>query len=80
MVIQDGKENLVQPYMWLGIEDREGSGVWRSRRTRRPIEYSHWDEDEGSEGDNCARMLGNGSKETPRQHNAKQSDRMLFYA
>ncbi len=78
-------KNIVgkQPYMWLGVEDPSGSGVWRRRKTRRLgeeeeeeeddeegggkaenselIHYTNWDADEGSEGDTCARMLGNGA-------------------
>ncbi len=57
---EDGKENLNQPYMWLGIGDEAGEGVWRDRDTGAAIEYSNWDDDEGSEGDTCARMQGNG--------------------
>ena len=59
---EEGKENVVQPYMWLGIEDSGGSGRWRNAETGEAIAatFEHWDEDEGREGDTCARMQGNG--------------------
>ena len=57
---EDGKENLNQPYIWLGIEDPEGSGRWRNRYTHEQLSYAFWDENEGEEGDTCARMQGNG--------------------
>ncbi len=58
---EDGKENLNQPYMWLGLDADSESGRWMDRRTGLHIRWQHWDEDEGSEGDTCARMLGNGT-------------------
>ena len=59
---EEGKENVVQPYMWLGIEDSNGSGKWRNVETGEEIAatFEHWDDDEGREGDTCARMQGNG--------------------
>jgi len=27
--MQEGKQNLAQPYIWLGIQDDEGKGTWR---------------------------------------------------
>lgn len=57
---EDGKENLNQPYMWLGIHDPEGSGIWKDRYTNTQIAWDNWDENEGQEGDTCARMQGNG--------------------
>ena len=59
---EEGKENVVQPYMWLGIEDRVGNGTWMNERTGEEIAWHLWDEDEGSEGDTCARMQGNGER------------------
>ena len=59
---EEGKENVVQPYMWLGIEDRVGNGTWMNERTGEEIGWDFWDEDEGSEGDTCARMQGNGER------------------
>ena len=59
---EEGKENVVQPYMWLGIEDRVGNGTWMNERTAEGIAWDFWDEDEGSEGDTCARMQGNGER------------------
>ena len=65
---EDGKENLNQPYLWLGVEDPDGSGDWRARVHGAPnateIAFANWDDDEGSEGDTCARMQGNGTKYT----------------
>ncbi len=58
---EDGKENLNQPYMWLGVEDAEGDGIWKRSGDGRVIAYANWDDNEGSEGDTCARMLGNGN-------------------
>ena len=64
---EDGKENLNQPYIWLGIQDPDGDGNWTERnldpRTGvwKPVHYQNWDDNEGSEGDTCARMQGNGA-------------------
>ena len=65
---EEGKENVVQPYMWLGIEDIRGNGTWRNAETGDEIAatFAHWDDDEGSEGDTCARMQGNGEGKAPR--------------
>ncbi len=71
---EDGKENLNQPYMWLGVSDLGGEGVWRRRigsgedgeeggEEGEEIRYENWDDNEGREGDTCARMLGNGKRE-----------------
>ena len=60
-----GKENVNQPYMWLGIEDGSGRGHWREILSGKSLNYLNWDEDEGSEGDTCARMQGNGTFSTP---------------
>jgi hypothetical protein len=38
-----GKQNFVQPYMWLGIEDPEGKGIWRDMVTKKQIEFAPWD-------------------------------------
>jgi len=38
-----GKGNIVQPYVWLGIEDREGLGNWRDMNTKHLIKYKNWD-------------------------------------
>lgn len=57
---QEGKDNVNQPYMWLGIEDPQGSGIWRARINQEILGYTNWDKNEGSEGDTCARMQGNG--------------------
>ena len=59
---EEGKANVVQPYMWLGIEDSKGSGQWVNEESGEAIEgtFEHWDDDEGREGDTCARMQGNG--------------------
>ena len=65
---EDGKENLNQPYIWLGIQDKEGNGTWTGREPNprtgalEPVRFQNWDENEGSEGDTCARMQGNGNK------------------
>lgn len=76
-----GKQNLNQPYMWLGIADPEGSGRWNDRRTGLPIAFSNWDDDEGNEGDTCARMLGNGkahAHEATRSISVKEADFSLI--
>ena len=44
---EEGKENVVQPYMWLGIEDRTGNGSWRNARTGKEIAWDLWDEEFG---------------------------------
>ena len=64
---EDGKENLNQPYIWLGIQDPEGNGHWTERRTAaapapKRVHFQNWDDNEGSEGDTCARMQGNGEQ------------------
>ena len=56
-----GKENVNQPYVWLGIQDIGGHGQWQEKRSHKRLVYQNWDEDEGSEGDTCARIQGNGS-------------------
>jgi hypothetical protein len=38
-----GKQNFVQPYMWLGIEDLEGKGIWRDMYSKNKIEFAPWD-------------------------------------
>ena len=60
--MEEGKDNVVQPYMWLGIEDPSGSGDWTERGTGVPVarHFQNWDKNEGDEGDTCARMQGNG--------------------
>ena len=39
----EGRQNIVQPYMWLGIEDPEGKGQWRDMYNKNPIEFAPWD-------------------------------------
>jgi hypothetical protein len=65
---EDGKENLNQPYMWLGIENEAGDGVWKNRLGGNRVKYQNWDDDEGDEGDTCARMQGNGKDLLPILH------------
>ena len=38
-----GKQNFVQPYMWIGVEDPEGKGVWRDMYDKNKIEFAPWD-------------------------------------
>lgn len=49
---EGGKENLNQPYVWLGLEDPTGSGRWRLRSQSgegETVQFTNWDENEGSE-------------------------------
>ena len=38
-----GKQNFVQPYMWIGIEDPDGKGQWREMYSKTPIDFAPWD-------------------------------------
>jgi hypothetical protein len=40
----EGRQNFVQPYMWLGIEDLDGKGIWRDMYTKDKIKFMQWDE------------------------------------
>ena len=39
----EGRQNIVQPYMWLGIADPEGKGQWRNMYNNVSIEFAPWD-------------------------------------
>ncbi|CAB4058009.1 unnamed protein product [Lepeophtheirus salmonis] len=63
---EEGKNNIIQPYMWIGIHSynnlttESGKQIWKKRITNEILNYDNWEVDEGSEGDTCARMQGNG--------------------
>ena len=38
------KQNFVQPYIWIGIQDLDGKGIWKDMYTNTEIKFMHWDE------------------------------------